>query len=123
MTRRFQNPDRSEIEVRTNQACCWKPDSCQCIIVFEQDILSIDYDVTACALHKTLTGQALLDAVLAHNQSFNVPSGDLTERQMNDQAVAREAEATRILGLGTKETRADSTTKDAIETSLRARGR
>lgn len=123
MTRRFQNPDGSEIEVRTNQACCWHSDACQCIIVFEQDILSIDYDVVVCALHKTLTGQALLDAVLAHNQSFNVPTGDLTERQRNDQALAREAEARRILALGTRETRADSATKDAIETSLRARGR
>lgn len=123
MTRRFQNPDGSEIEVRTNQACCWHSDACQCIIVFEQDIISIDYDVIACALHKTLRDQALLDAVLAHNQSFNVPSGDLTERQMNEQALARQAEAKRILGLGTSETRADSATKDIIEADLRSKGR
>jgi len=116
LTRRFQNPDGSEIEVRTNQACCWHSDACQCIIVFEQDVI-------ACALHKTLRDQALLDAVLAHNQSFNVPSGDLTERQMNEQALARQAEAKRILGLGTSETRADSATKDIIEADLRSKGR
>lgn len=123
MTRTFENPDRSTIEVRTNQACCWHLDSCQCVLVFEQDIVEWDYAVSVCELHKALTEQALLDAVLAHNRSFNVPTGDLTERQMNDQAIAREAEARRILALGAPTVRADSATKDTIETSLRARGR
>lgn len=123
MTRRFQNPDRSEIEVRSNQACCWHPDSCQCVLVFEQNNLVWDYAVKVCNIHNGLTDQALLDAVLAHNQSFNVPSGDLTERQMADQAAARATEAARILALGAPTTRADASTKDAIETSLRARGR
>ena len=123
MTRTFENPDRSTIEVRTNNACCWHLDSCQCVLVFEQDILSWDYAVRVCKLHEGLTDQALLDAVLAHNRSFNVPSGDLTERQMNDQADARQAEAQRIDALGRPTVRADATTKDAIETSLRARGR
>ena len=123
MTRIFDNPDKSTIEVRTDQACCWHCDSCQCIIVFEQDSLLIDYDVIACALHKPLTDQALLDAVLAHNQSFNVPSGDLTEAQMATQAENRSTEARRILGLGTSETRADSSTKASIEADLRSKGR
>lgn len=42
---------------------------------------------------------------------------------MNDQALARQAEAQRILGLGTSETRADSATKDIIEADLRSKGR
>lgn len=123
MTRIFRNPDRSTIDVRTNQACCWHSDSCQCVLVFEQDTVVWDYAVQVCELHKALTDQTLLDTVLAHNQSFNVPSGDLTERQANDQAIARSAEAQRILVLGRPTVKADANTKPAIETSLRARGR
>ncbi len=123
MARTFDNPDRTTIEVRSNQACCWRPDSCQCMLVFEQNTLVWDYAVEVCNIHNGLTEQALLDAVLAHEQSFNVPTGDLTERQMADQATARSNEAKRILALGAPTVRADANTKDSIETSLRARGR
>jgi len=52
----------------------WRPDTCDCIIEFNQNVQWIK-TVKICRLHKTLRGQNLLDTVLAQNKRFNSAFG------------------------------------------------
>jgi len=59
----------------------WTPDTCNCKIEFDDKIQWIK-TLEKCRLHQPLEKQALLNAVIAYNQSFNLSLGiDPTEQQ------------------------------------------
>jgi len=120
----FENPDGSIIEVRSPFAKSWRPDTCRCILVIELNTLELNYAIHVCELHKTITEARLVSTVLKHNNDINnsIPN-PVDEADENTISTARRTEQIRIEALGAGETRADSTTKDAIETDLRGKGR
>ena len=56
------------------QATRWKPDTCECVIIYDKDIKFLDEE-NLCKLHNGLSKQKLLNEVLKHNQSFNEKFG------------------------------------------------
>ena len=48
----------------------WKPDTCNCIIYFDNKIKFISYD-KKCEIHNSLEGQELLDEIMKHNRANN----------------------------------------------------
>ena len=123
MSKIFENPDGSTIEVRSPLAISWRPDSCRCILVFESNTLELDYAIHVCELHKGIADNRLVSTVLLHNNTINKSIPNPDEDDLRRISLARKTEQKRIEALGSGETRADSTTKDAIETDLRAKGR
>jgi len=59
----------------------WKVDSCDCELEYSQGgNLRVNFinSIVNCKLHVGLVGLAHHDAVIAHNQSFNLNTGGLT---------------------------------------------
>lgn len=126
MSRIFDLPDGTLIEVFSDKAVRWASDSCQCVLVFEKDSLDRDFEIQVCELHKLISNSLIVSTVLAHNNGFNNKFGVgavLTEVQKDEIALDLANESARIKALGRPEIRADNTTKDRIETDLRAKGR
>ncbi len=124
MTRTFETPDGTEIEVRTNQAIRWRPASCQCVLVFEQDIEDIDYSESRCFIHSGPPDSQILTIVNAHNKAINRRFGtNPTANEKTQIAQATVAEALRIFALGPPNVRADANNKASIEADLRSKGR
>jgi len=67
----------------------WHPDSCQCIIQYDDKIKFVDY-IQKCQLHKNHSGQKLLDEIHSHNKKY----------RLKDQIPARRKEHQRILSKG-----------------------
>ena len=124
MTRTFDTLDGTKIEVRSNKAQLWRPNSCRCILVYETDTLELDFVIRICELHKPLADDRIVSTVLAHNNAINdtLPEPN-TEADRTAVSNARNDEQKRIEALGAGEIRADSTSKDSIETDLRSKGR
>ena len=124
MTRIFDLPDGTLIEVRSDQAIRWKSNSCQCCLVFEKDTLLLDFAIDVCQLHKNIANGRLVADVLSHNQIINrtLPSNP-TRTDRDRVAKDRETESKRIARIGRPQIRADSSKKDAIEDDLRNKGR
>jgi len=53
----------------------WKPDSCDCVLEFNEKIKWIESH-NNCRLHQSLKGQNHLDSVIAQNQRFNLSLGN-----------------------------------------------
>lgn len=77
------------------RATRWKPDTCDCIIIYDKDIKFLDAE-NICKLHTDLSKQKLLNEILKHNQSFNEKFGkgvNYTKEQkteiMNDKIKER----------------------------------
>jgi len=124
MTRNFEAPDGTIIDVRTDQAIRWRPGSCQCVLVFEQDIEDIDYSESRCFIHTAPPDSQILAIVWAHDRAINRRFGtNPTAQQKNTIAQDTVAEALRIFALGPPNVRADANTKASIESDLRGKGR
>ena len=77
----------------------WNPDTCGCIIIYDKDSKYLD-DENKCNFHQALNGQALLNAVTAHNRTFNLKYGrDPTSSQRQQMGKDKRAEKTRIRNL------------------------
>ena len=126
MSHIFDCPDGTLIEVESDNARRWRSDTCQCILVFEQDTLELDFAIQVCQLHKTVAAADLVSTVMSHCSTINHRLGistDLTRTQKDELAQDRQTEQSRIAALGRPQIRADETTKDAIEADLRSKGR
>ena len=124
MSKIFETPDGSQIQVRSNNAWRWRPDSCQCDLVFETNTLELDFAIHVCELHKGIPIATLFATVLKHENDLNaaIPN-PITERQENTLSASRRTENLRIAATGAGEVRADAARKAAIETDLRNKGR
>jgi len=124
MSRTFDCNDTTKIEVRSNSALCWRSDSCQCVLVFEETSLEIDFAIQVCDIHKLLTNGQLVSTVLAHNNAINdtLPANPTIPDKVAN-ALKRKTEFDRIKRLGNPQTRADAATKARIENYLRSKGR
>jgi len=124
MTKTFTARDGTTIEVRSDNAWEWRPDTCRCDLVFEMDTGELDFVIHVCELHKAVADGRLIAEVLLHNNTINLSlPNPVSEADENTISTARRAEQVRIEGLGAGETRADSTTKASIEVDLRSKGR
>jgi len=124
MTKTFTARDGTTIEVRSDKAWEWRPNSCRCDLVFETDTLELDFVIHVCELHKTVVDGRLFSEVLNHNNTINTSlPNPLSEADKTTISTARRAEQQRIEALGPGETRADSNTKASIEADLRDKGR
>jgi len=83
----------------------YKPDTCQCEVEFHDvsGVPTYSNNFYRCEEHKALTGQALLDAVLTHNRSFQPtvknPKSITQEEKDNYKSLVR-TEFDRINALG-----------------------
>lgn len=125
MSNFFDCPDGTIIEVKSDKSRRFRPDACQCVLVLETDTSELNYAEQVCDFHKTVADADLVSTVFAHVRAINEQFGNivLTDAQSKTVSDARKAEYDRIKGLGRPQIRADKTTKDAIETDLRAKGR
>jgi len=125
MSKIFDCPDGAKIEVRSLNAWLWRPDSCQCVLVYEIDTLELDFEIQVCRLHQTTRINDLVNTVMAHNIAINQTFGniELTEDQIKTISTAKKAEFNRISDLGNPEIRADKNNKSTIENDLRNKGR
>ncbi len=81
MTKIFDTPDGSTIEVRSNNAQLWRPDTCRCVLVFEVDTQELDFAIHVCELHKTVATGRLVSEVLNHNNTINGTNPTPTEAE------------------------------------------
>jgi len=65
--KRFEFPDDT-------MATKYTPDTCNCVIIYDKNDNFLATE-TKCQVHKNFNGQALLDKIVAHNQSFNLKFG------------------------------------------------
>jgi len=72
----------------------WAPDSCDCILEFDNNIKWIKSDFK-CNLHNNLRGQKHLDAVITHNQSFNLRFGRIVTED-NEKLIIQDKKAERL---------------------------
>jgi len=74
----------------------WKPDTCDCIIIYNQNINWVE-TIQTCRLHRQLRGQNLLNDVIAQNRRFNSAHGlTPTEDEMDDLSNAKSVNKRRI---------------------------
>lgn len=66
----------------------WIPDSCDCILLFTPGTPTFIQWEKKCDLHKLLSGQAHLDAVITHNQSFQIAGASQNSPTLRDTNVA-----------------------------------
>ena len=124
MTKTFTARDGTTIEVRSDKAWEWRPNTCRCDLVFEIDTLELDFVVHVCELHKAIVDGRLISDVLVHNNTINTSlPNPVSEADESTISNARRAEQVRIEGLGAGETRADASNKASIEADLRSKGR
>jgi len=121
--KKFECKDGAIIEVRSDFAVGFRPDSCQCNIIFELNTLELDFPIQVCQLHKNSLN--LITDILNHNNSFNLKFGNISLTEIQSLEIARDKniEYQRILGMGNPEIRADSARKNQIESDLRSKGR
>lgn len=69
----------------------WSPDTCDCIV--EVDIANMNYVcwTQKCFIHKGLSEQPLIDAIMTHNKSFNNAYGPINILQ-SDLIAAKNAD-------------------------------
>ena len=79
----------------------WKPDTCDCIIECQSGNIGYISSVKKCNLHKRLpSNQAHLNAVLAHNKTFNRRYGrNPTKTQQEQVSTDKDDERERINNL------------------------
>jgi len=74
----------------------WRPDTCDCIIEYNDKINWIR-SIQNCRLHSNLRNQSHLNAVIAQNQRFNLSLGDeQTEEQMTLTNLSKHVNKLRI---------------------------
>lgn len=90
----------------------WTNDSCPCVIQFDPATVTFVAWEARCDEHKLLVMQALLDAVLIHNNGFNnqystgpTPTEQEIENETNRITGLKIAEAARIRANGPTERR------------------
>ncbi len=126
MSHIFETPDGTLIEVRSLNSIECKLSTCGCDLVYEGDTEELDFAIKVCQEHKSVADAALVSSVLAHSRALNQRLGTgvvLTDAQKDIIASDQDRERQRIEALGAVEVRADSTTKNAIESDLRSKGR
>lgn len=125
MSNFFDCPDGTIIEVKSDKARRFRSDACQCVLVLETDTSELDYAEQVCDFHKTVADADLVSTVFAHVRVINEQFGNivLTDAQSKTVSDAKKVEYDRIKALGRPQIKADKTTKDAIETDLRSKGR
>lgn len=77
----------------------YSPDTCDCVVEFDPNGSTFSRWHQRCFLHKDLDGQALLDAVLAHNRTFKIVN-NATAKQVSKNVTDKRTEKTRIQSLG-----------------------
>ncbi len=83
----------------------YEPDTCQCKVEFHDvaGVATYSNNFYRCEEHKALTGQPLLDAVLAHNRSFQPTVANpkkATQKEKDTYRVMVKTEFDRINALG-----------------------
>lgn len=75
----------------------WTPDTCDCKIQYDDNILHIT-TLAKCRMHRHLRSQSLLDAIIAYNQSFNLAFGRgiLTDEQQEIISLAKKVTKLKI---------------------------
>ena len=86
--RKFKNKSFDE----STQATSWSPDTCKCVIIFDKDLKWLDSE-NNCKIHNQ-TGQEHLNAVKAHNASFNIFNKypQPTQQQKEDNSLLKTTE-------------------------------
>ena len=71
----FELPDGSVLESSV-KATQWRPDTCDCIIIYTNDNLKLLKIIQKCKHHKSLSDtQGTMQAIQEHNKSFNLKFG------------------------------------------------
>jgi len=123
MSKKFECNDGTVIEVKSDNAIKWSPDTCLCVLVFESDILELDFAIQVCKLHSDVKDVDLLTTVLKHNSDLNTSIKITTDADIVLIAEAKESEIQTVKALGDPEIKTDSTNKDDVEADLNAKGR
>lgn len=66
----------------------WIPDTCDCVLLFTPGTTTFVQWEKKCDLHKLLSGQAHLDAVITHNLTFQISLPSQNNRGFRDTNVA-----------------------------------
>jgi len=66
----------------------WLPDTCDCILLFTPGTTTFVQWEQVCDLHKALTGQTLLNTVIAHNLTFQISLPNQNNEGFRDTNVA-----------------------------------
>lgn len=120
MSKKFDCPDGTLIEVFSDNAVRWQPDTCDCIVVYESDTQELDFIIQVCQEHKL---KDKIKDILKTNNDLNKSIVIVTEADELLLSEAKKTEKQRIKDLGPVEIQADSNTKQAIEDDLRLKGR
>jgi len=123
MSKKFECNDGTVIEVKSDNAVKWSPDTCLCVIVFEADTLELDFVIQVCKLHSAVQDKDLISTVLKHNNDLNTSIKIITDDDIVLIAEAKEIEYQTVISLGDPDIKADADSKDAIESDLNAKGR
>jgi len=79
----------------------WIPDTCDCVILFSIDPVTFVQWEKRCELHKALSGQTWLDAVITHNLSFQIAGASQNSAAMRAANVtSKKAEKANIKASG-----------------------
>lgn len=124
MSRTFECPDGTLIEVLSDQAISWQSDTCLCQIVFESDTLAYDFSIQNCKVHTNLPDNQIVNQILQMNNLINNKYGDtMDEAKIIEIAQDRETGLANNKALGSATIKADASTKATIEAYLRSQGR
>lgn len=79
----------------------YSPDTCSCIIFFENGSLKFVDWIQKCPGHADKDAQDLVDAIVAHNRSFQISITDQKSKtKRNENVKTKRAERNRIAKLG-----------------------
>ena len=70
----FEMPDGSIFESSV-KATQWRPDTCDCIIIYTNDNLKLLKIIQKCKHHKSLPTEKTMKAIQEHNRGFNLKFG------------------------------------------------